>query len=379
MASVPLALRRQARRADGLRGHERAPATTTPLSMTRTSPSRWPSSTGSATTAGATTVSTSGRVSRSIDDAPRRGDELEPLVREGNRRGRVGPAGIDHLAPGVLVEAPVGEVARDRWLRRPRVGAAEHDRVERRSRPAAPPPPRTSRRRRCGPSSRRRARGSAPGGRSRCGACGRRRSTRCAAARAGARAAPSSPPSRARGRRAPRRRGRARRARPAARSGSRRAPARRAFAFMSPTNSATLPFPTWAARANAASLALWMSAAASRSRTVIRSPASRKMVDSPTVEERAEIFTTSSGLACSSVTIAVMSFVMLAIGTAVFSFSPRGPRRTSRSPRDRRSASTCGGGAAEAGDAAAASAAVAARRVSRRRTEPNCTPPTIAA
>ena len=47
------------------------------------------------------------------------------------------------------------------------------------------------------------------------------------------------------------------------------------------------------------------------------------MLDSPTVEERPETVTTSDGSACSSTTIAVMSFVMLAIGTAVFSFRPR--------------------------------------------------------
>ena len=74
-----------------------------------------------------------------------------------------------------------------------------------------------------------------------------------------------------------------------------------------------LPSPTSAASAKAESLALWISAAASRSRTRSRSPAVRKMDEPPGATARGETVTMSLGRAFSSVTSAVISFVMLAI------------------------------------------------------------------
>ena len=74
-----------------------------------------------------------------------------------------------------------------------------------------------------------------------------------------------------------------------------------------------LPSPTSAASAKAESFALWISAAARRSRTRSRSPAVRKMDEPPGATARGETVTTSLGRAFSSVTSAVISFVMLAI------------------------------------------------------------------
>ena len=55
-------------------------------------------------------------------------------------------------------------------------------------------------------------------------------------------------------------------------------PGCRARRFISATNLVSLPRPTWSASAQAASFALWMSAASTRSRTEIRSPARRPML-----------------------------------------------------------------------------------------------------
>ncbi len=90
--------------------------------------------------------------------------------------------------------------------------------------------------------------------------------------------------------------------------------AHRAFAFISATNRATEPPPACTARAVAASFALGTSAPMARSRTVIRSPGRRKIVDSPTPAASGVTTTTSSSCERSSATSTVISLVMLAIG-----------------------------------------------------------------
>ena len=82
----------------------------------------------------------------------------------------------------------------------------------------------------------------------------------------------------------------------------------------------TLP-PTSAAKAYAASFALWMSAAARRSLTLSRSPACRLIVDSPTDGAGPSTRTVSSLFVFSIVSSAVMSFVRLAIGSRRSGFS----------------------------------------------------------
>ena len=91
-------------------------------------------------------------------------------------------------------------------------------------------------------------------------------------------------------------------------------PSCRARRFISATNLVSLPWPTWSASAQAASFALWMSAASTRSRTEIRSPARRPMLDSPTAAASGEIVTMSLSRERSSVSSTVIIFVRLAIG-----------------------------------------------------------------
>ena len=107
--------------------------------------------------------------------------------------------------------------------------------------------------------------------------------------------------------------GPARRARPGWRSACRAGRAAAPSRSSSRRTRAWLP-PTCSASATAASFALWISAASTRSRTVSRSPGRRLIDDSPTAAARPLTVTTSSRRACSSVTSTVISFVMLAIG-----------------------------------------------------------------
>src|SRR5688572_5911803 len=133
---------------------------------------------------------------------------------------------------------------------------------------------------------------------------------------------------------------------------------------MSATKRPTEPRPTKAAIAFAASLALWIRAARSRSRRVTRSPGWRLIVDSPTDAVRRETVATSSSEACSSATIAVISFVIDAIGRCSLSSSAAS---TSPVPAfwTRYASASTGGGAAAAATAGISVAAVAMRRASR--------------
>ena len=89
-----------------------------------------------------------------------------------------------------------------------------------------------------------------------------------------------------------------------------------------------------------------------------RSPARRKIDDSPTRGRLRVTVTTSSGFACSSVTSTVISFVMLAIGTRAGRSVRERPRPWPRSRRDRPRPPTGGGrregerGSDERGDTA---------------------------
>ena len=89
-------------------------------------------------------------------------------------------------------------------------------------------------------------------------------------------------------------------------------PSSRALRFMSATKRPTSPRRHAGRRAYAASFALWISAAARRSRIGSRSPGWRRIDDSPTRAAIGRTVTSSPGRACSSATSAVISFVMLA-------------------------------------------------------------------
>ena len=89
-----------------------------------------------------------------------------------------------------------------------------------------------------------------------------------------------------------------------------------ARAFIHPTKRLTSPCDAADASASAALFALWMSAPASRSLTVTRSPADSGMRDSPTCAASPLTVTTSVGFRCFRAMSTVMSFVMLAIGIA---------------------------------------------------------------
>ena len=90
--------------------------------------------------------------------------------------------------------------------------------------------------------------------------------------------------------------------------------------FIIATNAFRSPWPTSSASATAASFALWISAALTRSLTRSRSPARRCTVDSPTAAASARTRTTAFQRTCSSATTTVMSLVMLAIGIVASAF-----------------------------------------------------------
>src|SRR6266540_2472027 len=139
-------------------------------------------------------------------------------------------------------------------------------------------------------------------------------------------------------------------------------PSWRARRFIIETKRCSLPRPTCCASAHAASFALWMSAASSKSRTVSCSPARSGTLDSPTAAASGEIVTSSVGLASSRVRRTVMSLVRLATGTrrAGFWASSTSPVRPSSTMYAR--ASTLG----PAAKAAGARASTAARTSSVR-------------
>src|SRR5580765_5207584 len=114
----------------------------------------------------------------------------------------------------------------------------------------------------------------------------------------------------------------------------------------------------------AASFALWIRAAWIKSRSVTRSPGRRLIVDSQTAAVREEIVAASSSDACSSATIAVISFVIEAIGRRSRSSCDA---RTSPVPEfwTRYASASTGGGAAAATTASASVVARARRKATR--------------